>query len=102
MKKSLCVLIQHQLVNFSQHEAGRVLYTIDVSCVHVRLRFPRCIHAAKELYGDVGEVVVEDLLQHGQSLMSEVSHVCRLWESMGGACVSARVAWLSVTFQSLL
>ena len=79
VKKSLCVLIQHQLVSSSQHEGGRTLYTIDVSCVHARLRFPRYIHAAKELFGDVGELVVEDLLQHGQSLMSEVNCGCRLW-----------------------
>ena len=74
VKKCLCVLIQHQLVQFEQHKAGHILYTIDVPSVLLRLRFPRYIHVAKEVYGDAGELVVEDLLQHGESLMTNVSY----------------------------
>ena len=73
VKKCLVVLIQHQVVLFQTHTSGKcTLYSISVESVHLRARYPRYIHAAKELYGDTGKLICEDILQQGRSLMSQV------------------------------
>ena len=77
------MLIQHQLVLCDQFKGGSgpgkartsTLYRVGVDRVLWRARFPRYIHAAKEEFGDVGEVIVEYVLQQGHSLMSEVREV---------------------------
>lgn len=73
VKKCLVVLIQHQLVSYEPHTSGKyVLYSVSVDNVQLRARYPRYIHAAKELYGDIGELICEDILQQGRTLMSQV------------------------------
>lgn len=81
------MLIQHHLVSCeSQSKGGGVsgqpaaaanksviLYSTRIEHILWRVRFPRYIHAAKAEFGDFGEVIVEDILQQGRSLMSEVS-----------------------------
>ncbi len=78
------MLIQHQLVSCEQSKGGGVsgqshpaaksvmLYSASIKHILWRVRFPRYIHAAKAEFGDFGEVIVEDILQQGHSLMSEV------------------------------
>ena len=78
------MLIQHHLVSCEQSKGGGVsgqplvaaksvmLYSARVNHMLWRVRFPRYIHAAKVEFGDFGEVIVEDILQQGRSLMSEV------------------------------
>lgn len=55
-----------------------MLYTINLCNLLLWVRYPRYIHASKELFGDAGELIVEDLLQQGQSLMSQVSSGLKL------------------------
>ena len=80
------MLIQHQLVLCDQQKASSAkaktvtLYRVGVDRVLWRGRFPRYVHAAKEEFGDVGEVIVEYVLQQGHTLMSEV-------REGGGVCV---------------
>lgn len=50
-----------------------MLYLAIPENILLRARFPRYVHTAKVLFGDAGELIVEDILQQGQSLMSEVS-----------------------------
>ncbi|XP_064390213.1 DNA-directed RNA polymerase III subunit RPC3-like isoform X2 [Halichondria panicea] len=72
VKKSLCVLIQHQLVTFKAHSKGsHMIYHMTIASVLLMVRYPRCIHTGKVLFGDSGELIIEDLLQQGQSLMSQ-------------------------------
>ena len=49
-----------------------MIYRINLESVLLRVRFPRCIHAAKVQFGDAGELIVEDILQQGHTLMSQV------------------------------
>ena len=53
-------------------KGGFTEYSINVENILVRLRFPRYIYTAKMLYGDSAELVVEEILQHGQIEMSRV------------------------------
>lgn len=71
VRKALCVLIQHQLCEYSPHKNGAMLYRVNIEHVLLRARFPRYIHATKVAFGDVGELIVEDILCNGQSLMSQ-------------------------------
>lgn len=49
---------------------GAVEYRVCVERVLHMLRYPRYIYTAKSLYGDTGELIVEEILQRGQMTMS--------------------------------
>ncbi|XP_078390207.1 DNA-directed RNA polymerase III subunit RPC3 [Cetorhinus maximus] len=72
VKKALCVLIHHNFASYHVHKRGFVEY--EVHCAHIIriLRYPRYIYSAKTLYGDTGELIIEELLQNGKMTMSGV------------------------------
>ncbi|KAK7147652.1 hypothetical protein R3I94_010237 [Phoxinus phoxinus] len=73
VKKSLCVLVQHGMCTFGagrRGPAGPVEYRISCERIIHMLRYPRYIYTAKSLYGDTGELIVEEILQRGQMTMS--------------------------------
>ncbi|KAK2518131.1 Polr3c [Columba guinea] len=72
VKKALCVLIQHNLVTFRLPRRGCVEYEAQCGRILRILRYPRYIYTAKTLYGDTGELIVEELLLNGQLTMSAV------------------------------
>ncbi|XP_022111432.1 DNA-directed RNA polymerase III subunit RPC3-like isoform X2 [Acanthaster planci] len=89
VRKALCVLIQHNIASFGLHKRGFVEYTASVDRALLLVRYPRYIYCAKTLYGDAGELIVEEILQHGQMMMS--SMVARVTQrlSEGGQPVTA-------------
>ncbi|CAJ1062327.1 DNA-directed RNA polymerase III subunit RPC3 [Xyrichtys novacula] len=75
IKKSLCVLVQHRICTFSAGRKGPGSPTeYRTSCDHILriLRYPRYIYSAKTLYGDTGELIIEELLQRGEMTMSSI------------------------------
>ncbi|NWT77470.1 RPC3 polymerase, partial [Lanius ludovicianus] len=84
VKKALCVLIQHNLVRYEVQPRGSVEYEAQSERILRILRYPRYIYTAKTLYGDPGELLVEELLLHGHLSMScAVARVAdRLTETM--------------------
>ncbi|XP_055521731.1 LOW QUALITY PROTEIN: DNA-directed RNA polymerase III subunit RPC3-like, partial [Leucoraja erinacea] len=70
VKKALCVLIHHNFGAYRLHKRGHVEYEAQGPQVLRLLRFPRYIYCAKTLYGDTGELIVEELLQNGKMHMS--------------------------------
>ncbi|KAM6294321.1 DNA-directed RNA polymerase III subunit RPC3 [Aegotheles albertisi] len=72
VKKGLCVLIHHNLVSHQVQKRGAVEYEARCRRVLRILRYPRYIYTAKTLYGDTGELIVEELLLNGKMLMSSV------------------------------
>ncbi|NXO76371.1 RPC3 polymerase, partial [Sitta europaea] len=80
VKKALCVLIQHNLVLYELQPRGTVEYEAQSERVLRLLRYPRYIYTAKTLYGDPGELLVEELLLHGHLPMS--SAVARVAERL--------------------
>lgn len=73
VKKSLCVLVQHGACVFSSGRKGLGSPTEYRSNCHQILRilrYPRYIYTAKTLYGDTGELIIEELLQRGDMTMS--------------------------------
>ncbi|XP_015505787.1 DNA-directed RNA polymerase III subunit RPC3 isoform X2 [Parus major] len=84
VKKALCVLIQHNLVRYEVQPRGSVEYEARSERILRILRYPRYIYTAKTLYGDPGELLVEELLLHGHLPMScAVARVAdRLTETM--------------------
>eukprot|EP00731_Ephydatia_muelleri_P016873 Em0009g1297a len=87
VRKALCVLIQHQLCEYAPHKSGAMLYRVNIAHILLRARFPRYIHVAKATFGDVGELIVEDILRNGQSLMSQASSIQRVGERLESAGV---------------
>lgn len=89
VKKSLCVLVQHGVCVFSSGRRGPGSPTeYRTSCDRILriLRFPRYIYTAKTLYGDTGELIVEELLQRGELRMSSTVKTVadRLTQNMEG------------------
>uniref|UniRef100_A0A8C7K2Y6 DNA-directed RNA polymerase III subunit RPC3 n=1 Tax=Oncorhynchus kisutch TaxID=8019 RepID=A0A8C7K2Y6_ONCKI len=73
VKKSLCVLVQHGACDFGSGRRGPgspVEYRASCERVLRVLRYPRYIYTAKTLYGDTGELIVEEVLQRGHMTMS--------------------------------
>ncbi|CAN9513621.1 unnamed protein product [Ophioblennius macclurei] len=87
VKKSLCVLVQHGLCLYSSGRKGPgspTEYRTGSDLILRILRYPRYIYTAKTLYGDTGELIVEELLQRGHmTLSSTVKSVAdRLTQNM--------------------
>ncbi|KAK0134964.1 DNA-directed RNA polymerase III subunit RPC3 [Merluccius polli] len=75
VKKSLCVLMKHGACSFRVGRKGPgspVEYRASCERILRILRYPRYIYTAKTLYGDTGELVVEELLQRGHMTMSSI------------------------------
>uniref|UniRef100_A0A4W6FT52 DNA-directed RNA polymerase III subunit RPC3 n=1 Tax=Lates calcarifer TaxID=8187 RepID=A0A4W6FT52_LATCA len=73
VKKSLCVLVQHGACVFSSGRKGPgspTEYQASSDRILRILRYPRYIYTAKTLYGDTGEIIIEELLQRGHMTMS--------------------------------
>ena len=65
-------MIQQNICHFSQHKRGHIEYGVDVNRILLRPRFPRYIYTAKMLYADHAELLIEELLQHGQVTINSV------------------------------
>nr|XP_041577045.1 DNA-directed RNA polymerase III subunit RPC3 [Taeniopygia guttata]XP_041577046.1 DNA-directed RNA polymerase III subunit RPC3 [Taeniopygia guttata]XP_041577047.1 DNA-directed RNA polymerase III subunit RPC3 [Taeniopygia guttata]XP_041577048.1 DNA-directed RNA polymerase III subunit RPC3 [Taeniopygia guttata]XP_041577049.1 DNA-directed RNA polymerase III subunit RPC3 [Taeniopygia guttata]XP_041577050.1 DNA-directed RNA polymerase III subunit RPC3 [Taeniopygia guttata]XP_041577051.1 DNA-dire len=102
VKKALCVLLQHGLARYAPQPRGPVEYEARSRRVLRLLRYPRYIYTAKTLYGDPGELLVEELLLHGHLPMSAaVARVAeRLTETMEDG-KSMDVSEVSATFVRL-
>nr|XP_006823774.1 PREDICTED: DNA-directed RNA polymerase III subunit RPC3-like [Saccoglossus kowalevskii] len=72
VRKALCVLITHNMAKFTSTKRGIIYYQVSVKTVLLLSRYPRYIYSVKTLYGDAGELIVEEILQNGQLLMSKV------------------------------
>uniref|UniRef100_A0A8C5EQ17 DNA-directed RNA polymerase III subunit RPC3 n=1 Tax=Gouania willdenowi TaxID=441366 RepID=A0A8C5EQ17_GOUWI len=89
VKKSLCVLVQHGLCSFSSGRKGPgspMEYQTSPDRILRILRYPRYIYTTKTLYGDTGELIVEELLQRGHMTMSNTVKTVadRLTQNMEG------------------
>lgn len=98
VKKSLCVLVQHGVCVFSSGRRGPGSPTeYRTSCDRILriLRFPRYIYTAKTLYGDTGELIVEELLQRGELTMSSTVKTVadRLTQNMEGGLLQHPVGF---------
>ncbi|XP_054637763.1 DNA-directed RNA polymerase III subunit RPC3 isoform X2 [Dunckerocampus dactyliophorus] len=87
VKKSLCVLIQHGTCTFSPGRKGPgspAEFQTSCNLILKILRYPRYIYTAKTLYGDTGELIVEELLQRGHMTMSSIVKIVadRLTQTM--------------------
>ncbi|XP_063296087.1 DNA-directed RNA polymerase III subunit RPC3 [Pelobates fuscus] len=102
VKKALCVLIQHNLVSYQIHKRGFVEYFAHCDRYLRILRYPRYIYTAKTLYGDTGELIVEELLLNGKMTFSAVVKKVadRLTETMEDG-KSVDYSEVSGTFSSL-
>uniref|UniRef100_A0A3Q2Q0E5 DNA-directed RNA polymerase III subunit RPC3 n=1 Tax=Fundulus heteroclitus TaxID=8078 RepID=A0A3Q2Q0E5_FUNHE len=73
VKKCLCVLVQHGACSFTVGRKGPGSPTEYHACgerILRVLRYSRYIYTAKTLYGDTGELIIEELLQRGHVTMS--------------------------------
>ncbi|KAI1285900.1 DNA-directed RNA polymerase III subunit RPC3 [Halotydeus destructor] len=72
VKKSLRVLMHHNLAKCKLHPRGFVEYTLDLEAVLAIVRFPQYINVAKLLYQEYGEQLMEEMLKEGQIELSKL------------------------------
>lgn len=66
MKKSLCVLIQHNLASFFAVPGINVAkYQANVDNMVLIASYPKLIFISRDLYGEEAELIIEKLLQNG-------------------------------------
>jgi len=83
VKQGLLVLLQHGLVHFAQR-AGSVAFRGDAGRALLLARVPCYLHAVKTLFGDIAELLIEELLTNGQLSMDDcVQRVLKLGLSLG-------------------
>lgn len=94
------MLVQHGVCVFSSGRKGTGSPTeYQTNCDRILriLRYPRYIYTAKTLYGDTGELIIEELLQRGDMTMSSTVKTVadRLTQNMEGqylsVCINERL-----------
>ncbi|KAL7747880.1 RNA polymerase III subunit C82 [Sorochytrium milnesiophthora] len=74
VRKLLVILIQQHLVSYAVDNNAVTYYRIVPDQVFARLRFPRFVKAARELYQDEGERVISMVLHHGILSFSQLEY----------------------------
>lgn len=72
VQKALCCLIQHHFVTFEVNKKNVTLYNAWISNILLRPRAPRYTYCAKTLFGYIGELIIDEIVQHGAVGMSAV------------------------------
>ena len=102
VRKAVAVLVQHNLVTFCPNERnGSVAeYSIDTHSVYCLLRYPRYLFIIKTLYGDESKILLEVLLNYGQSSASELIFraLKKLNGTTEGETASSLLLWEKVQF----
>lgn len=70
-------------MKFRSDDRGTVEFYCDINQVLLLVRYPRYMHTAKSLYGDLGELIIEEILANGRLTFSQcVQKVFPLAESL--------------------
>lgn len=103
VKSALRVLIQHDMADFEVNKREFVEYFVKLENVLLLHRYPRYIYCSKILYGDVGELLVEELLNNGlmtmEAAVDKVSE--RLAEATGEGKADIPVSSVKEKFNNL-
>ena len=89
VKEALTVLILQQIVTFESAEKvdGVVEYVADTKQILRRSRYEKYISLVKRQHGDIGELLIEELLLHGR--LSQTNAVSQVLEKLNLALSGA-------------
>ncbi|XP_057308573.1 DNA-directed RNA polymerase III subunit RPC3-like isoform X2 [Hydractinia symbiolongicarpus] len=73
IKKSLSILVHHELVAYTKNKNGVTEYQARLDHILRRKRYQKYVYCAKSKFGDVAELVIENLLLNGCDTLSRVS-----------------------------
>jgi len=74
VKEALAILIIQNMASFRVNaKAGDVReYSCNIGNVVSRIRFEKYILCAKKRHGDIAELIVNELLLHGQAIVNQI------------------------------
>lgn len=81
IKEALVILLQHNLLVVAmptshemlrKHTKPLIYYQMDLDAVTMRLRFPKFLLRARQLFGEGGQAAVEAVMRHGRLPLSEI------------------------------
>ncbi|XP_023226320.1 DNA-directed RNA polymerase III subunit RPC3-like [Centruroides sculpturatus] len=104
VKQSLRVLIQHDMAEFELNKKGFVEYTVKLENILLIHRYPRYIYCAKTFYGDIGELLIEEILNNGMMTMEVVIQKVseRLAEATGDGKADIPISSVKEKFNNLV
>ena len=72
VKKCISVCIKHGIVKFEENKNSPTIYQAIPENIVLRARYPKFVYSTKVLFGDVAELIVENVLMNGSVLLSEL------------------------------
>ncbi len=72
VKKCMCVALQHQLATYEVHKKRPITYRAAIDNILLRARYPKFVYNAKLLFGDIAELIVENILMNGADIISRI------------------------------
>jgi len=72
VKEAVTVLILQNIAVFDNSEKLGVEYRVTVDQILKRSRYEKFVYCTKKLHGDVAEIIIEELLLHGQTTQNQL------------------------------
>jgi len=74
VKEALAILIMQNMANFRINEkaGGITEYSCIIDNIISRIRFEKYILCVKKRHGDIAELIMNELLLHGQTTVNQV------------------------------
>ena len=72
MKKCISVGIKHRIIKFEEYKKQPSTYEAIIENILLRARYPKFVYYAKVLFGDVAELIVENVLMNGAEIISDI------------------------------
>ncbi|VDN04446.1 unnamed protein product [Thelazia callipaeda] len=66
IKRAVIILEQHGIVQFVQDDRQNIVYSAQTNEILRLLRSARCSFVAKTLYGEIAEMICEEIASHGR------------------------------------
>uniref|UniRef100_A8QG56 DNA-directed RNA polymerase III subunit RPC3 n=1 Tax=Brugia malayi TaxID=6279 RepID=A8QG56_BRUMA len=66
IRRTMVILDQHGILQFTQDERQRIIYSAQVINILRLVRSARCSFVAKTLYGEIAEAICEEIISQGR------------------------------------
>ncbi|EJD74152.1 hypothetical protein LOAG_18495 [Loa loa] len=66
IRRAMVILEQHGILQFTQDERQRIIYSAQVIDILRLVRSARCSFVAKTLYGEIAEAICEEIISQGR------------------------------------
>ncbi|KXN90490.1 DNA-directed RNA polymerase III subunit RPC3 [Leucoagaricus sp. SymC.cos] len=80
VRASILVLVQHNLLWHARNNGGAEVFEVNVDECFMRLRLGKIVFLARQLFGNVGEEIVQIVLDHGKLRLPDILSLLGVYE----------------------